>query len=218
MCFSPEASFSAAAIITTVGVVSLSKASSLPYKLLGCIPLFFGIQQLAEGFVWLSLLYERFAFIKDVSASAFIVFAWIVWPIWVPMSMWQIEADVKRKKLIKSFFFVGVFVSLALAYTLVFRNVEAGILDCSIIYNFDVSENIHSTFGVLYLLVTVVPTLLSKVPKTWLLGVMNILAYVGTKLFISDRILSIWCFFAALTSVIVLWIILDEKKRSRVID
>ncbi|MFT5513697.1 MAG: hypothetical protein ACI8SE_002106 [Bacteroidia bacterium] len=63
---------------------------------------------------------------------------------------------------------------------------------------------------------TVIPTLISKVPKVWLLGVMNVLAYAGTKIFINERILSIWCFFAAITSVIVLWIIEDYNKRKAI--
>ncbi|MFT5723307.1 MAG: hypothetical protein ACI9JN_000416 [Bacteroidia bacterium] len=87
MCFSPEASFTAAVVITTVGVISLKKATDYPTRILACIPLFFGIQQLSEGFVWLSLLYERFAYLEGISSSGFIVFAWIVWPTWVPYAM-----------------------------------------------------------------------------------------------------------------------------------
>ena len=34
---------------------------------------------------------------------------------------------------------------------------------------FDVADNIHATFGILYLIVTVAPTLISKVSKVWLL-------------------------------------------------
>lgn len=215
MCFSPEASFTAAAVITSVGVISLKKARTSSYKLLACIPLFFGLQQFVEGFVWLSLLYERFAYLQNISAIGFVIFAWIIWPFWIPMVMGRIEYDNTRKKVIKYILYLGVFVSLVLTYTLVFRNVKAEILDCSIIYNFDVSTNIHAFFGALYLIVTVVPTLVSKVPKVWLLGVMNILAYAGTKLLISDRILSIWCYFAAITSMIVLWIIVEYNKREQ---
>jgi len=214
MCFSPEASFTAAAVITTVGVVALKKAPSKAYQLFACIPLFFGVQQLMEGVVWLSLLYERFAYLKDFSTAGFIIFAWVVWPFWMPLTIGLIEEDPKRKKILKGLLYVGIGVTLALTYTLMFRNVQAEILDCSIIYNFDVADNIHATFGILYLIVTVAPTLISKVSKVWLLGVMNVLAYVGTKLFISDRILSIWCFFAAITSVIVLWVILERNKES----
>ena len=212
MCFSPEASFIASAVVTTVGVVSYKKATDTPTRTLAMIPIFFGLQQFSEGFVWLSLLYEHFAFLKEASSIGFIIFAWIVWPTFVPYSMWLIEKDVRRKKAILVFLFIGIFVSIMLAYTMIFRNLHAEILDCSIIYNFDVKKSIHKYFGILYLLVTVIPTLISKVSKTWILGVSNILAYVGTKVFISDRILSIWCFFAALTSVVVLLIIIDINK------
>ena len=212
MCFSPEASFIASAVVTTVGVVSYKKATDFPTKTLALIPLFFGLQQLSEGFVWLSLLYEQFAFLKEASSIGFIIFAWIVWPTFVPYSMWLIEKDIKRKKILRFFIFIGVFVSTMLAYTMIFRNLHAEIQDCSIIYDFDVTKSIHKFFGILYLMVTVLPTLISKVPKVWILGASNILAFVGTKVFISERILSIWCFFAALTSVVVLLIIIDLNK------
>ncbi len=58
MCFSPEASFTASAVITTVGIISLKKSQNTESKIMACIPLFFGLQQFAEGVVWLSLLYE----------------------------------------------------------------------------------------------------------------------------------------------------------------
>ncbi|MFT7591154.1 MAG: hypothetical protein ACI9UJ_001075 [bacterium] len=216
MCFSPEASFTASAVITTIGVISLKRATDNPSKFLAYIPIFFGIQQFAEGFVWLSLLYDSFAHFRGMSTAGFIFFAWVVWPFWIPFAMGKIEQDVARKRILNVFKYIGVLVSLLLAYVVVFENVNSEILDWSIIYNFDVSDGLHKAFGLLYLSITVIPTLISKVPKVWLLGVMNVLAYAGTKIFINERILSIWCFFAAITSVIVLWIIEDYNKRKAI--
>ena len=214
MCFSPEASFIASAVVTTVGVISYKKATDLPSKRLALIPIFFGLQQFSEGFVWLSLLYEQFAFLKDTSSIGFIIFAWIVWPTYVPYTMRLIETNERRKKMMSIFLYLGMFVSVMLAYTMIFRDLHAEILDCSIIYDFDVSKSVHKYFGILYLIVTVIPTLISKVSKVWILGVSNILAFIGTKVFISDRILSIWCFFAAFTSIVVLWIIIERNKQN----
>ena len=195
MCFSPEASFTASAVITTVGVVALKKSEDHPSKMLACIPLFFGIQQFAEGMVWLSLLYDQFLPFKSISTAGFILFAWVVWPFWIPFAIGGIEQNEKRKQIIKWVKYLGLFMTLALGYVLLFKNVQASIYDCSIIYNFNVSDDVHKLFGVLYLIVTIVPTILATGRWVWLLGVMNLLAYFGTKLFISDRILSIWCFF-----------------------
>ena len=213
MFLSPEASFTASAVINTVGIISFKKSPNTESKVMACIPIFFGIQQFAEGVVWLSLLYDQLSFLRHASTSVFILFAWVVWPFWIPYGMEGIELNKSRKKILKWFKYVGLGLSCTLGYALLFRDVQAAILDCSVIYSFNVSDDIHKTFGVFYLIGIIAPTLISKANKAWLLGAMNLLAYFGTKIFISDRILSIWYFFAAITSIIVYWIILDYNKR-----
>ena len=171
MCFSPEVSFTASVVITTVGVISFKRATDTPGKLMACIPLFFGIQQFAEGFVWLSLLYDQYAHIQQISTAGFIIFAWIVWPFWIPYAIGKMEQNANRKRILNVFKYIGAVTSALLVYVLLFRNVQAEILDCSIIYDFDVSIGLHIWFGVLYLAITVLPSLISKVSKMWLLGV-----------------------------------------------
>ncbi len=58
MCFSAEASFTAGAVLSVVGVYSLIVNKKPKYIPLAIIPLFFGVQQLAEGGVWLSLTHQ----------------------------------------------------------------------------------------------------------------------------------------------------------------
>ncbi len=75
MCFSAEASFGAATVITTIGVLSFKKAKGTDLRLLAMIPVFFGIQQFSEGILWLSSRYEQFAGMEKTSTYAFIFFA-----------------------------------------------------------------------------------------------------------------------------------------------
>jgi hypothetical protein len=73
MCFSPTASFVAGVAISTVGVATLKNVKNkreIPFAL---VPLIFGIQQIIEGFVWLSFgwpsgVHEVFAVIYSVFA------------------------------------------------------------------------------------------------------------------------------------------------------
>jgi len=55
MCFSASASFAGGAVLTTIGVASVSKVSDPKQKLFAEIPLLFAFQQFAEGVVWLTL-------------------------------------------------------------------------------------------------------------------------------------------------------------------
>ena len=55
MCFSPQADFTAGAVVTLVGVETLRRVRVRRELIVGALPLLFGIHQLVEGFVWLGL-------------------------------------------------------------------------------------------------------------------------------------------------------------------
>ena len=55
MCFSPQADFTAGAVITGVGVQTLRRVRVRRELIVGALPLLLGIHQLLEGFVWLGL-------------------------------------------------------------------------------------------------------------------------------------------------------------------
>ena len=54
MCFSATASFGASAVLGVIGVAAVAKAKTKPQRLFASIPLVFAVQQLSEGFLWLS--------------------------------------------------------------------------------------------------------------------------------------------------------------------
>lgn len=60
MCFSAAASFAGGVIICSIGVATLRKVDKPSQIVFASIPLFFGIQQLIEGVVWLSLTYPLY--------------------------------------------------------------------------------------------------------------------------------------------------------------
>jgi len=55
MCFSATASFGASAVLGVIGIVAVAKAKTNPQRVFATIPLIFSVQQLSEGFLWLSL-------------------------------------------------------------------------------------------------------------------------------------------------------------------
>lgn len=87
MCFSPEASFTATAMLVPAGAYCLASACRKDRSQLGLatLPLFFGIQQFAEGMVWLAM--RRGDKADAVPAAlVFLFFAIAFWPFWVPFS------------------------------------------------------------------------------------------------------------------------------------
>lgn len=82
MCFSAEASFTTAAVLTTIGFAGLKINFSRSQLFLAMIPLLFAIQQFFEGVLWLGLESTTFPItILMLAKKIFLIFAFLVWPI-----------------------------------------------------------------------------------------------------------------------------------------
>ena len=102
MCFSAPASFSAAALLAIASVYSIRKASK-SFLPLALIPLFFAIQQLLEGIIWVYINDPSLtSFVKLLSYS-YLFFAYFFWPFWIPLSLSIF--DIPRRTLFVFFTF-----------------------------------------------------------------------------------------------------------------
>jgi len=55
-------------------------------KFLACIPLVFAVQQISEGFVWLSLTHAGYQYLHSAAMYTYLIFAQVVWPVYVTAS------------------------------------------------------------------------------------------------------------------------------------
>lgn len=97
MCFSATASFTAGTILVTAGVLTLrhvKSKSTLPFAF---IPLLFGIQQIIEGIIWISF---GSPVLHNVVTYLFVMFSHVLWPVFVPTTIWLMEKDPERKKIL----------------------------------------------------------------------------------------------------------------------
>ena len=97
MCFSANASFGSAAVLSLIGVVTMRKASTSAQLALGCFPFIFALQQLSEGFVWFSFTSLSTAGWQSIPIYFFLVFSHVIWPVWIPLSIFLIEKRNDRK-------------------------------------------------------------------------------------------------------------------------
>ncbi|KKT60553.1 MAG: hypothetical protein UW54_C0010G0013 [Parcubacteria group bacterium GW2011_GWC1_44_26] len=142
MCFSATASFVAGTALSATGAVTLAetkKKSDIPFA---SIPLLFGIQQFVEGAVWLSFQYSAQIF-NHIATYAYLGLAYVLWPIFVPLSVGLLETDSHRKKILYGFQFVGLAVGLYLLYFILSNPVASQIVNKSIVYS------MPSQYGVL---------------------------------------------------------------------
>src|SRR3989344_1274579 len=202
MCFSATASFAAGAVLSATGAVTIKKARTKNEGPFAAIPLLFGIQQAVEGVVWLSFGYGT-PFFGQVATYAFVFFAYVLWPTFVPFSIRSIEKDPHRKQILSVFLGLGVGVSLYLLYFILSHPMTAHVVNKSIVYPLPAQYGAF-TMG-LYLLATSVSFFFSSNKILNIFGTLVLLSFAAAYYFYTAAFASTWCFFAAILSAIVYW-------------
>lgn len=212
MCFSTTASFASGIILTAAGVASIKKTNSTKQLMFASIPFIFAVQQFSEGFVWLSLLNSTNLFWQQLSTNCFLIFALVIWPAWVPLSMLFIEKQHKRKIILGVFSGLGLLFSILSAIYLIIYKSQAQISGYHIHYELDIPFNAKMILGLLYLVPTVISNFISSTKGVVVMGLYVILSYLVSRFFYNDYVISVWCFFSALISIKIYFILVKESK------
>ncbi len=215
MCFSATASLSAGIVLTVIGIASIRKVESSSQIVFASIPLVFAIQQFTEGLVWLSLSHTEFEPIHEIAMYAFLIFAQIIWPLWVPFAMLMLEKNATRKKLLQILIVLGMILASYTAFAFLSYKVEAKIQGHHIEYLIDYPHEFNDFIAILYVISTILPPFLSSVKRMWILGIFILLTAIVTAIFYEVYLISVWCFFAALMSVFVFGIMRGIEKPTK---
>ena len=201
MCFSVTASFAAGAGLIVVGAMTLSRVrapAEIPYAL---IPGLFAIQQLIEGGLWLTVA-GKAPHLNAVLTHAYAFFSHVLWPIFVPIAVFLIEPDRRRRRFLLGFVAAGAFAGLYLLYFLLAEPTKAEVIGGHIRY---VSPHFFAgPILALYVLGTCVSSFLSSHPAVRLFGFVAAVSLAAASAFYAFWFISVWCFFAAVLSVVVL--------------
>ncbi len=213
MCFSAEASFAGGIIISSIGIATIRETHKPSQLIFACIPLFFGVQQIAEGFLWLSLPYQEYINVQKIATYIFLLMAEVFWPVMVPIAVLYMEENKKRKRILWALLVMGI--SLAMYYTYCFLsfNVTPKIIYYHIQYDNDFPGSMVVLTNIIYIITTIIPLFVSSIKRTHLLGVLIFLSCLVTAIFFTQNLTSVWCFFAALISGVIFWILRDSKRK-----
>ena len=209
MCFSAPASFTAGAVLATAGVICIKKKQDRSQLMFSITPLIFAIQQFTEGFVWL-LMDEFDSGAVQSATEFFLFFSLVLWPGWVPLSILTLEKNLIRRKILAVISIIGVLFSLFSIYYLHNYNPEVTPNDFHIRYDLKLSRELLVPLSIIYLIPTILPFFVSGIEKIGFIGLLIVSSHILSLLFFSDYILSVWCFFAALISLLVFVIVSDR--------
>ena len=203
MCFSAEASFIAAGVTGVAGAVALSRALVRSEWPLAAMPLFFAAQQAIEGFLWLALPVAADGAQAARWTHLFLMFALVFWPLYASISIWLMEPDAGRRRGMSIAVTCGVIVSAYFLWSLNANPQTALIEGGHIVYSGD--PDMPPVFRLMYPIATCGAAALSSFRTIRLLALVLIVASLVSYFAYWHAFASVWCFFAAAASVLIVY-------------
>lgn len=211
MCFSAEASFTAAAGLSICGGVLVNRFKDDRKKIfLALIPIFFALQQFSEGMLWMAFNREEYGtFWSHMAQYSFMFFAYLFWPIWIPFAYLLAEVVEWRKYIMAA----TLLMSMLFYCYLVFQffatpSVEAKVVGHSIVYA------PGSQFSKLYYVaVVLVPIFFSSLPRMWMVGVLTGISFFAADYFYTYAFASMWCFASAVIFSSLFFVLETEEEK-----
>jgi hypothetical protein len=205
MCFSATGSFAVASVIAGIGAVAIQQEKPPTHRMLAVVPLLFAAQQVAEGVVWMTIDHPGQVGLHRMAVDLFLGFALVLWPMWVPISLFVAERNRRRRRALAVLSWIGVAVGVYAAALLIHGRPTTHVAGHSVAYSY--RDRGPALVLALYLpgyvLPTVVPFFVSTISRAKTMGVVLTLSLLATFVIERQALTSVWCFFAAILSVLI---------------
>jgi len=213
MCFSATASFGASVVLTGIGIAAIKQVQHKSQIVFACIPLFFAAQQFSEGMVWLSFAPPFNAAMNLHSTYFFLVFAQIVWPLWIPFAMVMVENKGRRRKIQRLFVVIGLTEAAYQFYNVITYPVHSQIIGHHIYYSIAHPDTFKYLEPLFYVSAIIVSPFFTSIKRMWIVGLAILISCLITVIFYEHYTVSVWCFFASAISISV-YLIMREIRIS----
>jgi hypothetical protein len=199
VCFSPQGDLAGGLVVTTIGVDAFRHLRGRNnYLLLAATPLVLGAHQIDESLVWWSLQDHVPHLAGRIAMWIYLVIAFIVVPILVPLAILKLQPTARRRWVIAPFVVLGVGVAVVLLTTMLRGPVTVKLGSYHLSYSIGLKHGLV-VIG-LYIVATCGSLLFSGYRHILIFGVANLVAVVVLARLTADGFASLWCFYAALAS------------------
>jgi len=202
MCLSPEVDVVAGVAISVVAVDALRHVDSRRTLPLAALPAIFAFHTFTSAFVWWGERGDISSTLGDAASITFMFIAFILLPIYVPISILLLEPHGWRR--IALLLITGAGIASGVDYLLGLLGGQADAVACSYYIDYTIDGR-SAVSGVLYLIATCGALLLSGSRPLFLWGLVNAVAVAGLAVWVQAGLPSLWCFWAAITSFFVAW-------------
>jgi len=219
MCFSATASFTVAAVLFPAGAYCIKIARRIDNKWmpLAICPMAFSIQQAIEGIVWFGVNSGNHA-VTAAAARGFLFFSHFFWLAWVPFCIYWLESELWRRRLLFLLTGIGLLFGLLAFLSSFFITdwlsveVVGNSLEYNLVLIYDGIANRTVLRGI-YGLIVVSALFLSPDWRIRIFGGLILTSLIVTYLFFAHAVISVWCFFAATLSTLIVVILEMERRR-----
>ena len=218
MCFSAGVSFISAVILLPAGLFCLKKTVHMnkPYWTFALLPIAFAIQQAFEGGVWWALETNNTEILR-LSALGFLFFSHLFWLVWVPISCYFTESIKKRRTLFLLMAGMGAVCGASMFFPfLLYENwLTVSVVSHSIIYQTTLiyDDYLPQAVGIaVYMMILIFPLILSSDRYHRILGKLILVSMIVSLTFFNFAFISVWCYFAAVISLYIYYIIIIKAE------
>lgn len=171
--------------------------------LFASLPMLFAVHQLTEGFVWLGLEGRIGKVALDHVAFLFMIYAQGILPFLLPLAVLLMEPRGPRRAAVLGLTAVGALVGVWNIIGVVGFPSRVFVEHHSIAYRNPLTGSF--SISCLYVLATCGALLLSTHRGVRSYGLVNVIALTVAQLFKEYAFASVWCFYAALLSIMIYW-------------
>ncbi len=198
MCFSAQADVVAGIAVVATGLDTCRHVRHPKERLLAALPLVLGAHQVVEVFVWWDLQGHVSHDVGRLALWAYLVVAFVVLPVYVPLTVVMIEPTRQRRWQMAPFLALGGLVSAVLLATMVRGPISAMLRPWHLSYGIGLS---HAVLVVmLYVTAICGPLLFSGYRHVAIFGAGNLMVVLTLAVLTADGFASLWCVYAAISA------------------
>jgi hypothetical protein len=199
MCFSPEADIVGGVVIAAIGVDAVRHVGHRrDFLALASIPLLLGAHQFIEALGWLWLQGHVPRGIGHIALWAYLLIAFVVLPVFIPVAVIALEPTQRRKWLMAPFAAIGAVIAVVLLTAMIRGPIGVRLEP------YHLSYSIRLSYGFLVVALYVVavcgPLMVSGYRHIAIFGIVNLVAVVIIARLTISGFASVWCGWAAVSS------------------
>jgi len=199
VCFSPQADIVGGVVICAIGVDAVRHVRQRrEFIALAWIPVLLGAHQFIEALVWLWLQGHLPRGIGWPALWAYLLIAFVVLPVFIPLAVIALEPTRRRKWLMAPFASIGAVISVALLSAMIRGPIGVRIGPHHLSYSVRLPDGFLLVS--LYVVAVCGPLLLSGYRHVAIFGVVNLIAVIIIARLTVSGFASVWCGWAAVSS------------------